>query len=171
MSVWDEARMGGNTGGRHALGFWDPRYKLASLAWVPPVSQRKQIYGKRRYVYCINFPTAGVASAGTLQARVAFTSDFWWTDTIASTPFQFQQNLTLYDTKNGVRYTNIPVFNANLSPLSSSFGGFSTPPFIPYFERRITKIPEGAVLLARMQVQFAGAFSDPPQVCLGGYID
>jgi hypothetical protein len=178
MNVWDQARMGGTTGNRYGLGFWDPRHKMASLAWLPPVSQRRLIYGKKRYVFCINFGSlAGLAlGQATLNARVTITSDFWWTDTMYSSPVAGGQTFQLYDSQNKVRYMNVPLFDINLAGYSATFsniGNLTTPTKanMPYFERRIWKIPAGSIILARLQNNFTTASTDSPQLVLGGYID
>jgi len=180
MNVWDEARLGGRTATRHALGFWDVRHPLAGLAWLPPVSQRRQIYGKKRYVYTITFPSLSLTGPSTLNQRITITSDFWWTDSMFSSPNAGQQSFQLYDTANGVRYENIPLFDNNLGGNNQTLFNVVQLPItapllfatrLPYFERRITKIPAGAVLLGRLQVAFAGFATDGPQVALGGYID
>lgn len=175
MSIWDEARMGGRLGKRHSLGLWDPRYKLASLAWLPPLSERKKIYGKRRFVFVFNF--ALTANAPTAYDRISLTQDFWWTDTIfSSTTTAPVSAVSLYDTQNQVRYMNI----AELTDLMASHSALGilnmNPPIanVPYFERRITRIPAGAALLMTLQASSpfpSTIFPITQQVCLGGYTE
>ena len=182
MSVWDEARVGGAVGNRHALGLWHPLHKLASLGWMPPVSQRRQIHGKKRYVYVLNFPNLTVNQVA--NDRFSVTSDFWWTDTASETDFtaentQFARfSVQLFDTKNQRRFMNFPEIAENFG------GGFPQADAqviagatftMPYIHRRITRIPAGSVLLMRIQntLQTAGAPQSTVniQVALGGYID
>jgi len=176
MSVWDVARQGGRSGGRHALGLWDPRHRLASLAWMPPVSQRRQIYGKKRFCYVRNFPLA--TANNVLNDRVSITSDFWWTDIVASYPpgLGAAQPFTvqMFDTKNNVRYMQAPEdgrlwcgvgrdIDALMPTTLNTF-------FFPYFFRRITKVPAGSQLLITVQ-DSSGLANNTVQLVLGGYID
>ena len=188
MNVWDAARLGGSVGNRHALGLWHPLHKLASLGWMPPVSQRRQIYGKKRYVYVLNFPGLSVNQAA--NDRFSVTNDFWWTDTESSTDFtgentQFSRfTVQLFDTKAQRRFMNFPDIAEILAgafpqsdpnvPVFPSFTGnlnFT----MPYIHRRITKIPAGSTLLMRVQniLQPAAPVQQTVniQVALGGYID
>lgn len=189
MSLWDESRLGMGGGYRHALGVWDPRHKLASLAWMPPLSERRKLAGLVRYVYAINF---ALDPSGVGTARFTVTSDFWWTDTIASVEGSGSgvqgYTIRLYDTKNQVRYMNIPL--ANMATGTSTFAGgavedlYITPQLellgipagqaegwtFPYYQRRIDKIPKGATMVMQVQANQAFDTTGTMQVCLGGYI-
>jgi hypothetical protein len=181
MNAWDEARLGGRPGGKHMLGLWDPRHHLSALGWMPPVSERRKVFGKQRFSYALNVNLAG-SSVGS--DRFTCTGDFWWTDTIASyqgNPVVAQVypsfSVQLFDTKNQRRYMNFAEFVENLGgTIGGSFGdlpaGFTK---FPYFHRRITRIPAGAVIVARIQNLIdpgvlAGS-TVPLQVVLGGYTD
>lgn len=187
MKVWDVARMGGSTGRRHALGLFDPRHRLASLAWVPPVSERKKIYGKQRYLYVFNF-TPISAYATQVLAGVTITADWWWTDSIFSLPggpssTQQAASLILFDAKSGQRFMNMNELDGNLAapagatPSSSiaqtAIFGVSPVTKMPYFERRITLLKAGTQLQAQLQFSAAatGGVTDPEQLVLGGYFD
>jgi len=194
MSVWDESRLGGNPGYRFALGLWDPRHKLASPAWMPPLRERRKIAGLVRYVYAINFT---LGQNQVLTERFTVTSDFWWTDTIASITAEDEDlapdllgtfTVQLFDTKNQVRYMNLPLPSG-----SSDFAGryqrstFSSPTqdsnispqqslihapdewSFPYYQRRIDKVPQGATMLMRVQAPVYANSMQTIQVCLGGY--
>jgi len=192
MNVWDAARLGGSVGNRHALGLWHPLHKLSSLAWMPPVSQRKQIYGKKRYVYVLNFPALGLNQAA--NDRFSVTNDFWWTDTAAETDFTGETtgfarfSTQLFETKSGRRYMNDPLFDLNLGgvypqntigvPGAAGSNGHINGDnnfTMPYIHRRITKIPAGSQMLMRVQnlLQPAPAAQQTIniQIALGGYID
>ena len=179
MSAWDDSRLGGNTGYRFALGMWDPRHKLASSAWMPPLRERRKIAGLVRYVYAIDFT---LGQNQVLTQRFTVTSDFWWTDTLASvTPTDLGVfSVQLFDTKNKVRYMNAPLpsfqrstFSAqttdlNIAPQLEAIGAPSEWNF-PYIQRRIDKIPQGATMLMRVQAPQYSTTSQEIQVCLGGY--
>lgn len=179
MSAWDDSRLGGNTGYRFALGMWDPRHKLASSAWMPPLRERRKIAGLVRYVYVLNF----TLSPNQVETqRFTITSDFWWTDTIASTDtVGGLYTIQLFDTKNKVRYMNLPLPNTSYN--GGDFSGQQLDPLIspqqeaihanpiwnfPYIQRRIDRIPAGTTMLTRVQAQ-GGLENFDTQICLGGY--
>jgi len=185
-SIWDHARMGGAVGKRHALGLWDPRHRLASLAFVPPVSERKKIAGKQRFWLVFNFPPIA-AYATQVNAGVTVTADWWWTDTIFNLPggpnsAQSSATLMLYDAKSGTRFMNTTELDVNFAALASGqLGGVAGSGFpaggvtvkMPYFERRITLLRAGTQLMARLHFAAAatGGVTDPEQLVLGGYFD
>lgn len=181
MSAWDEARLGGKVGSRHALGLWNPLHSLASLAWMPPASERRKIYGKQRYVYIFNFnyPANTSGASFTINARLSTTQDFWWTDSMYAAPFIIGSSyIELYDTKNGIRYTNMPELDVNFSGTPGNVQ-INMPAqilqhlAIPEFKRRIVKIPAGAQLLARISAQLGTTFGATPQqaqLAVGGFV-
>jgi hypothetical protein len=174
VSAWDDARLGGRTGHRFALGLWHPMYKLASLAWVPPASERRKLFGRQRYVYALNVT---LTPNEVDSDRFAVTHDFLLTDLTVSgqsegetQPFSVQ----LFETKTETRYMDFPIFGPGFggdvwsvdSNINNS--GIFTMPFIL---RRIPKIPAGSVLQLTMQSLLGGSVtvSTPFQVALGGY--
>ena len=184
MSAWDEARLGGSAGQRYALGLWHPLHKLASLAWVPPVSERKKLFGRQRYCYVLNFTNMGPNEVQ--NDRFSITSDFWWTDIAASfdpagteieTSLTSPFSLQLFDTKNSRRYMNFPLMAYNaagmiaVDPNVPPFPSFYTAPVVslPYLQRRITKLPAGAQMLARVQNTQTLEPTINVQLVLGGY--
>jgi hypothetical protein len=190
MSVWNQNRQGGGPGPRHALGLWLPMRKLASAAEMPGAAERRKLYGKTPFSYCFNF---SLFPNGVGNDRVTVLSDFFWTTIAASgvqppaTPGNVSFSVALFETKSKRRYMNNPLIcagnNAPPNQNGSTFGaydpgtgGASTGPAagVPYYQRRITTIPKGAVLLMKVQLLPLPA---PPvtgsaiQVVLGGYID
>lgn len=184
MSLWDESRLGMGGGYRHALGVWDPRHKLASLAWMPPLSERRKLAGLVRYVYALNFT---LDPSGVGNTRFTVTSDFWLTDAIGSIMAEegtAQFTVQLFDTKAQVRYMNLPLLNR----LGGS-GTFTSPAIddlqispqlnaqrvndlwnFPYYLRRIDKIRKGTNMLVKLQAQQSSTGTGEIQICLGGYI-
>jgi hypothetical protein len=171
MNVWDQARLGGPTGFRHALGLWDPRHKLASQAWMPGPRERQKIYGLKRYSYVINLT---VPANGSDEQGFTVVSDFWWTDIIGGTGVDLvTAHVSLFDTKNQIRYMNVPLsvdqYGGNLAGGPESAAGISGK--FPYFLRHIEKIPAGASMLARAQLAGVAGGTVGFQIVLGGYME
>lgn len=172
MSAWDEARLGGKAGQRFALGLWHPMYKLASLAWVPPASERAKLHGKQRYVYALTL-TLGPSASDSV--RFTTTQDFYLTDCAASgVPEGLTQpfSLQLFETRTETRYMDFPIygpgFGGDVNTVDSEINGGSTFT-MPFLFRRIARIPKGSVL--QMTVQNLRADNDMTvQVALGGYL-
>jgi len=181
MSVWDAARLGGRTGQRHALGLWDPRHRLASLAYMPPLSQRRVLWGKRRFMYVFNFAPS-TAIANQITARVTITTPFWWTDTKLSVPGaaasqpQAAGTLQISDVKTGLPFMNFGEIDQNFAGVAFT-GGASLPISgtqqcnLPYYERRIVELAAGSILQARIQFAAPNTVTDNEQLVLGGYIE
>jgi hypothetical protein len=153
VSVWNENRYG--VPPRHALGLWHPFAKLASQALFPTARERRALAGKTRFSYAFNFPAVPVG--GVANDRIAVLSDFYWTDTISSPVASggFLSSVSLFETKGKQRYSNPNLVSGAIH--------------LPFFERRITKISAGAMLLMRLQNNAAAVQTF--QVVLGGYID
>lgn len=165
MSAWDEARLGGRAGSRFALGLWHPLYKLASLAWVPPASQRLKLRGKQRYVYIFNFDLSPGQSD---SARITTTQDFYPTDIATSLGGQ-SFSAQLFETRTKTRYMDFPIWDSNVASAftdvdSQVEGGREFT--MPFFFRRIARIPKGSVL--QMTVANNNA-TEAFQIALGGY--
>lgn len=167
MSAWDEARLGGRAGQRFALGLWLPLHKMASLAWVPPASERAKLRGKQRYVYALNFTLQAGQSD---SARFTTTQDFYLTDVVAnigSRSFSMQ----LFETRTRTRYMDMPIYDSNFAAVYGDediqvVGGASFT--MPFFLRRIPRIPKGSIL--QMTVADINQNDTPFQVALGGYL-
>lgn len=170
MSAWDEARLGGRAGQRFALGLWLPMHKMASLAWVPPASERVKLRGKQRYVYAL---TLSLGPTENNSVRFTTTQDFYLTDLATSyvsdvsgaQPFSLQ----LFETRTATRYMDFPIYGPGFGGEYDSVdieiegAAFFTQPFIL---RRIPRIPKGSVMQMTVQnLVDTGTF----QVALGGY--
>lgn len=173
MNAWDEARLGGKAGSRFALGLWHPMYKMGSLGWVPPASERRKLRGKQRYVYALNLD---LGQSESDSIRFTTTQDFYLTDVATSyvsgasgtQPFSLQ----LFETRTQTRYMDFPIygpgFGGEYDAVDSQIegGSFFT---MPFFFRRIARIPKGSVLQMTGQNLFASN-SEVIQVALGGYL-
>jgi hypothetical protein len=185
MSAWDEARVGGRAGQRFALGLWHPLYKVASLAWVPPASERRKLFGRTWYTYVFNVQ---LDPNGVANDRFTVTSDFLWTTAAASTAANDfggdEFSIQVFDAKSGVRYMDFPLLHGEgdegnvfagtypmIDPLvspallnihaSTSFN-------FPYIHRMIPKIPKGTTLMAKVQ-NFSQVNALSVQIAMGGY--
>jgi hypothetical protein len=181
VSVWNQDRLGGGTGIRHALGLWHPTKKLASASLMPGTRERRKLHGKTLFLYVFDFPN--VAAGVTANDRISVLSDFLLTQmTCSVTPNQsagFPLNpfqISLFDTVNRRRYMDFPIFGSSFAGLPATYGGLGVgsivPAFtaMPFFERKITKIPRGAGLLMKVQ-NSTGLVTATFQVVLGGYIE
>lgn len=166
MSAWDEARLGGRAGSRFALGLWHPLHKMGSLAWVPPASQRLKLRGKQRYVYAFNFDLSPGQSD---SQRITTTQDFFPTDIVSSAGDQ-SFSAQLFETRTKTRYMDFPIWDSNLASAFPDVdsqvnnGGQFT---MPFFFRRIARIPKGSVLQLTVANNIA---TTPFQIALGGYL-
>jgi len=173
MSVFTDSRFPG-AAPYHALGLWHPTGKLGSAAYFPSASERRVLHGKSRFQYAFNF--ANVAAGQVANDRVTVMSDFYWTDSIASSVFtggffNIGGSISLFETKGKQRYSNLTLLLGNFAPFGFTIGsgGSALTGTFPFFERRITKIAKGSVLLMRLQNSTVGI--ETAQVVLGGYID
>jgi len=172
MSVFTDSRLPG-AAPYHALGLWHPTGKLGSAAYFPSPSERRILHGKSRFQYAFNF--AAVPAGQVANDRVTVMSDFYWTDTIASSAFSggafnVAGSISLFETKGKQRYSNLTLFLGNFADFGFTIiQGAPITGALPFFERRITKIAKGSVLLMRLQNSSTG--SETVQVVLGGYID
>ncbi len=73
MSVWQQDRLGGGAGVRHALGLWSPAHKLASGAYLPGSRERRQLAGASAFWYALNF---NLGPPKTAQSRFSVLSEF-----------------------------------------------------------------------------------------------
>lgn len=146
MSVWNQDRIPGQRG-RHALGLWLPRRKLASAAWVPGLRARKPLYGKRYFALVFDYV---LPANQTLERRFSVTSDYiWWGITISSSVggtsanpgFRVQVLQIPPNRKSGNRMSRTGVNDVN-------FGGSAKDPFLL---RKPYRFRGGSSILIRVQ--------------------
>jgi hypothetical protein len=199
VSVWNQDRLGGGTGLRHALGLWHPRARLASASLMPGTRERKKLRGKVPFYYVFDFK--GMLPGATANDRISVTSDFWPVQYTIGVVAQNEVNATsfalnLFETRAKQRFMSLPLLQQVSSPLfvpaplvgfDATFGGtlassalatplmqagFSNQFGLPFFHRKITKIARNSELL--MQIKDLRTFTSQTadyQVVLGGYID
>ena len=199
MSVWNQDRLGGAVGIRHALGLWHPRARLASASLMPGTRERRKLHGKVPFYYVFDFK--GLVPGATANDRISVTSDFWLTQYTVGVVAQNEVNqtsiaLNLFETRAKRRFMSLPLLQQVQSPLfvpaptvgfDATFGGtrasstLATPLLpvgantgitLPFFHRKVTKIARNSELL--MQIKDLRTFTAQTadyQVCLGGYID
>jgi hypothetical protein len=182
VSIWNQDRLGGQTGKRHMLGLWDPRHKMSSAAWMPGTAERRKLRGKTPFWYALSFNVNG-AQGGTYNDRFTVTSDFYLTTITAvyfgfgGFPPVFGYSLSLFETKTKRRFMSLPLtaelFGGGLGPTIIDSLGSPRYPDFPFYCRKIVKIPGGSNMnmLAKFVPDGVAIGTQPVQVVLGGYVD